>query len=287
MSSLNDHIVTLVVLIGCVAVVVAQQDQLLHTFQYQSSPLDWCEENYVYSPWIVEFWNTVSSLALCAVAVAGLAVYGRQEHIRDFEPRFYFLWSLLFVVGAGSVWFHGTLSIAGQIMDEVPIVILASVSVMMARPNWTDSSRDLLLSGHNIIRASSMFLVFCLFFPVASHIFTLFCFPGCGYYFITDYVRSTSPNVKRLFWTSFTTFSIAFGSWIIDRVACTQIQDIGVMMFGNPGAIQLHAIWHVFIGLTAWLVIALGTMLRADIEGSKVKITNDNWILFPVTEVIV
>lgn len=37
----------------------------------QTSTIEWCEENYAVSPYIAEFWNTISSLVMAYVAIAG------------------------------------------------------------------------------------------------------------------------------------------------------------------------------------------------------------------------
>lgn len=109
-----------------------------------------------------------------------------------------------------------------------------------------------------------MFVIFCLLFPVASHIFTLVCFPLCSYYFFGDYARSKNPQFRRLFRTGVLLFACAFGSWIVDRVACEQVSQFGeTYLWGYP---QLHAVWHLFIGLSFWFMIALGITMRAEQE---------------------
>ena len=283
---MQETLVTLMVLAACAAAVFGSKEQIFKTFEWYSSPLDWCEQNEVYSPYIVEFWNTVTSALLAVIGIAGWWVYKKNPSIHKYEPQFVLVWAIMFVVGVGSVWFHGTLSVAGQVSDEVPIVVLACVAIMMARPkaNWSGKSREIALNGHTLVRATTVLCVFCLFFPVVSHLFTLVCFPGCGYYFLTDYAKSKNPQFKALFWTAIGFFCLAFTSWITDRVACEQMTKFGEMYLG--GYPQLHAIWHVLIGTTFWLLIALGIVMRAEQDGVQFSIQKHHGVL-PVVHMMV
>jgi hypothetical protein len=66
---------------------------------------------------------------------------------------------------------------------------------------------------------------------------------------------------KRLFWTTQSLFLLAFVCWILDRVACEEITGFGLEHFGFYP--QLHALWHVFIGLTFWLIVAMFLAMQA------------------------
>jgi hypothetical protein len=78
----------------------------------------WCEPAYAQSPYIVEFWNTVSSLPIVLLSLTAL-YYG----VRGGMPKRLLLPSLLTaLVGCGSVWFHGTMAYGGQALDELAMV---------------------------------------------------------------------------------------------------------------------------------------------------------------------
>ena len=36
-----------------------------------SSPVDWCEENYEVTPYVAEFWNSVSSFSMVVLSMVG------------------------------------------------------------------------------------------------------------------------------------------------------------------------------------------------------------------------
>ena len=79
---------------------------------------DWCEENYVVTHYVAEFWNTLSSLPLVFVGLYGL--YKSFSHGLGWQ--FGVCWAALALVGAGSTAFHGTLLFAGQAADELAMV---------------------------------------------------------------------------------------------------------------------------------------------------------------------
>ena len=79
---------------------------------------DWCEENYVVTYYIAEFWNTLSSVP---IVLAGL--YGLRQSIQQrFGWQYSLSWFALAVVGLGSCAFHGTLLFEGQALDELSMI---------------------------------------------------------------------------------------------------------------------------------------------------------------------
>jgi dihydroceramidase len=84
-----------------------------------TSSIDWCEPNYVHHPMIAETFNSVSSLALCFVAIYGIII-----HWRYMSPGILFSFFATFTIGAGSFAFHSTLTQAAQLWDEIPMVCL-------------------------------------------------------------------------------------------------------------------------------------------------------------------
>jgi dihydroceramidase len=84
----------------------------------RTSAVDWCEANYTKTPYVAEFWNTLSSLALCVVAMIGL----RFAHRYRYPLRIVIAYVGVFLIGTGSVAFHGTLTRTGQAIDELSMV---------------------------------------------------------------------------------------------------------------------------------------------------------------------
>lgn len=127
--------------------VVYDHENFKKLFAYESSPIDWCEENYVHSAHIAEFFNTISSFAMFFGAIFGRHVYNKPRYV-SFEPTLWILWMLFASIGIGSVIFHGTLSVAGQVLDELPIVLMTITSLILLIPKrkWRPSYRATLLN---------------------------------------------------------------------------------------------------------------------------------------------
>ncbi|XP_077862924.1 alkaline ceramidase 3-like [Saccoglossus kowalevskii] len=83
-----------------------------------TSTLDWCEENYVVTSYIAEFWNTVSNLAFIIPPFLGM-IQAIQDKL---EIRFIIAYFSLLAVGIGSWFFHMTLLYEMQLFDELPMI---------------------------------------------------------------------------------------------------------------------------------------------------------------------
>ena len=111
-----------------------------------TSTVDWCEQNYVNSYLCAEFWNSLSSLAMVTVGVAGAVSAWRRA---GGEWRFVLAYAAVAVVGVGSIAFHTTLQREHQIWDEVPMLwailvllhaLAVSAAAARARPASAASS---------------------------------------------------------------------------------------------------------------------------------------------------
>jgi hypothetical protein len=62
------------------------------------SDADWerTERNYEHSPYVAEFWNTLSSLALVALALVGASVTRQMP-----ETRWSASWLMMVIIGVG------------------------------------------------------------------------------------------------------------------------------------------------------------------------------------------
>jgi len=102
--------------------IAPERNPLVGFWGKPTSTLDWCEENYIQSPYIAEFWNTITNLSMILPALVGLWNW----HKFHLEMRYLMAYLALLLVGVGSLLFHGTLLYSMQLLDELPMLILAA-----------------------------------------------------------------------------------------------------------------------------------------------------------------
>lgn len=162
------------------------------------------------------------------------------------------IWIFLILVGAGSVYFHATLSFAGQLIDELLIlwVLMAGYAIMTPQtllPLYFRIHRNIyfsfcltigifltLLSTYNPIY--NAFFLFLIGFPAVGLLFRLFktCTEEC----VTQLTRRT---IIILF--------ASMISWVCDRAFCGYFRHFNVPYF--------HAIFHIFILISSYSTVVI------------------------------
>uniref|UniRef100_A0A3Q2WHG8 Alkaline ceramidase n=1 Tax=Haplochromis burtoni TaxID=8153 RepID=A0A3Q2WHG8_HAPBU len=204
-----------------------------------TSTLDWCEENYVVSFYIAEFWNTVSNLIMILPPI-----YGAIQTFRDgLESRYICSFLGLAAVGVGSWCFHMTLLYEMQLLDELPMIystciVSVSISCMI----------QLCFKSKHLPCFQVMYgaLVACL---VLRSIFI---------------VTWVYPWHKPLFYTSLAIFLLGFLLWNIDNIFCDSLRASRQTLPPGVGVVtQFHAWWHIFTGLGSYLHILFSLQIRS------------------------
>eukprot|EP00808_Paulinella_micropora_P020760 g9613.t1 len=139
-----------------------------------TSTKDWCEDNYVWSHYVAEFFNCISSAAMVLVACFGLYM-----HSGRIEARFGLAFFCVMIVGFGSAAFHGTLLFHMQMLDEVPMLFAVFTLVYILLNNKTKRP------------------YMGTWFPVCLFLYSLFC---------TMIITQSRGKI------SFYSFHVAFGS---------------------------------------------------------------------------
>ena len=90
------------------------------------STVDWCEQNYILSEYVAEYWNTLTGL--CLILSGCLYYKNNYSWIENshYKVSFIKIFALLVFVGIGTMLFHSTLYYPFQLLDELPMILLAN-----------------------------------------------------------------------------------------------------------------------------------------------------------------
>ena len=166
------------------------------------------------------------------------------------------MYATVAAIGIGSMLFHGTLTVWGQQLDELPMVwhLLISMYIINRGPLETTKRGKLFLSiglclyglifsiAHVIFRTTTAFQV---------HFGTLLVLLLVRVYHRFRNVQLTADATKILI-LFLSSGTIGFGMWLLDYHHCDFMKS---SFFGfNP---QLHSFWHLFMGYFAFSSVVL------------------------------
>lgn len=200
---------------------------IIYAFEYHSSEFRWCEFQYTQSNYIVEFWNSITSLFITLVGIYGLTKSAKKAKM---------FYSLLVFIGLASAYFHATLSFAGQLLDEL------GITAMMLIANYTVYIDDKV--GLWLITIFGIIQILVQFTYSEYNRFVLFLY---AILFVNKFWLALKSNDKMTRWYSHITVGLFFMSvicWICDFYIC-----------GRDTLFNFHGIWHILITLTSYFTI--------------------------------
>ncbi|RIB07291.1 ceramidase [Gigaspora rosea] len=216
-----------------------------------TSSVDWCENNYVHSHYIAEFWNSVSSIAMIILGEVG----ARINPCHSF--RFKLAFRLISIVGAGSFLFHGTLTSQMQALDEVPMVWTAItlldplMEINFGRQGkWLHIAQVLCAIictlAVTIAKGTLQFIFFHLSFGLLEIALLILM----GRIYIKK--KASHPAVKHLFEQGVKIYAMGVAVWLIDMHFCDYMN--GSFLPFNP---QFHALWHILASTGLYFLVTL------------------------------
>eukprot|EP01137_Pigoraptor_chileana_P008171 Opistho-2@54641 len=235
-----------------------------------TATIDWCEENYVASPYIAEFWNTVSNMLMVF-----LALFGFKKFV-DYgvERRFAMSYLALMTVGVGSTLFHGTLLYEMQLLDELPMIYGTCVFLYVLlederTPKYGWKLVFFLGLYSTVVTVVYLVLKKPIFHEVAYGILV------AGVVFLCARMlrRHPTPALYRLFWFAFASYGFGFFLWNIDNNFCHHLRNTRDESHPAVAPVyQLHAWWHIFTGYATYLQIIFCLYYRMHILGKRPSI---------------
>lgn len=204
---------------------------------------DWCEANYVYTQYVAEFWNVVSSIPIVLTGIFGVwaaLTYG-------YRKRFLVPSMLTILVGVGSISFHGTLQYWGQALDELAMVWCVTAMVYFTIDNHGDKQRTRPWIAWALAVFAALFTAF-YWYAKEGPFFVCFVvlFASMSVYVMWGsyqlHTRTTCLPLRRLYFLGNITWALSFlVFWLPDKLLCSHTQGY-----------QLHAVFHVLSALAPW-----------------------------------
>ncbi|PIA18661.1 alkaline phytoceramidase [Coemansia reversa NRRL 1564] len=223
-----------------------------------TSSVDWCEENYEWTPYIAEFFNSWSSIAMIILG----------EACARMNPTGYNAFTLLgrsiTVVGIGSWLFHATLKYSMQMTDELPMLWSISIACYIGLTSQYNVNNrrvkhllimwalfiSLMTAGFS---GKAQFVLFQASFNVLSFVVAFLCWRAKR-----DLEKSQMGHVGALFSAGIKWYLAAAIVWLTDTNLCSYINGLDSSIL--PFNMQLHAWWHVLasLGLVYLVVLLMG-----------------------------
>lgn len=240
-----------------------------------TSTIDWCEENYTVSPYLAEFVNTTTNLGFMLFSLFG--IYNTLRN--GFSKTFIIAYLGVMFVGFGSWCFHMTLQYNMQLLDELPMIYVASIMVWhtyIAEPNHQVSYKlPLCLTLYSgLVTWSYLIIKDPVFHQVSYAILVL----GVVYRAITLFQKVPKslsyerPRVHALLWMSALGFVVAFILWNIDNQFCHSLRAWRHSVSFLTGSIsELHGWWHIGTALGVYYFVVFCEWIRPILANDKQK----------------
>lgn len=234
-----------------------------------TSPLDWCESNYVWSYYVAEWWNTISNLAMILPTLLGMI----QIYRSGAEMRFFMCFFSVFAVGVGSWLFHMTLTYPMQLVDELSMLYGTSVLLYSAFQ---------IKSEHHTAHWPLVIMLACF----ASLVSAIYVFIGHPVFHQLAYaalvvilvLKSFStfyeyPHYGRFFAIALGVYLLGFALWQVDVHFCSMLREARSGPFHLvPGVLELHAWWHILAGLGTYAHIVIMVATRSLVIGHGMEV---------------
>ncbi|XP_036409609.1 alkaline ceramidase 1-like [Megalops cyprinoides] len=227
-------------------------------FSYESSEVDWCEDNYRHSETVAEYFNTMSNIIF--FVVSPIMLYLLHPYARERSLAVHLVWVMMIFVGLFSMYFHMTLSLVGQFLDELAILWLIAIgySLWFPRRHFPSFVKDR-SSFSRIVLVITVVTTLSSFVKPTINAYALNCFALHIVYSLGIEMRScTNRRALRLGFQAIGLWVLAISCWISDRFGCSFWQKINFC--------YLHAIWHILIVMATAYGSALMSYIDAHYE---------------------
>jgi len=235
-----------------------------------TSSLDWCEENYILTPYIAEFWNAISNLTFIILMIRGVQSVRETQG----EMRFYLGYISIAVVSIGSFAFHASLKHEAQMADELPMIystcIIIFSSSQMFKPRYKELTAFFLSFLSVFITVYHLYARDPIFHQVSFAILNvvMVAYTLDHLVFLSKKFPSKAKELRWVFLYSLGTYVGGFAIWNLDTLACDQLRELRLSV-GYPFRVLLegHMWWHVLTAIGTYAIVTLTAFMRSLAKG--------------------
>lgn len=242
-------------------------------FHWGTSSVDFCEKNFVVSPYVAEPCNSVSAAPLIGLGLIGCRKCQRTTGNLGFALLFF----LLVIVGVGTVMLHATLTAVGQAADEIPMLLL-TIGLLACMIDAVNPGKRWLLPVTVIaavvvivwyIRFQHMYLVFI--FSYGLLVVAIIAQLARWAFIARSDARRDAVRVnviRPLFLYGLGSYVCAgFVAWCTDMLLCDTVSEV---FFGG---LFLHPLWHFGSAFGTWCAIYAVIAARDERRGETPRLT--------------
>ncbi|XP_060088634.1 alkaline ceramidase 1 [Heteronotia binoei] len=210
-------------------------------FAYLSAEVDWCEGNFEHSEYIAEYYNTISNIIFFIMTPFVIMLNFDYMKYRPIPVRS--LAVLVAMIGISSIYFHMTLSYAGQMLDELSILWTIGLSYACWFP--TNHYPPFIKNRVQFQWLVGILTVLTSLLSFIKPVLNAYALNSVGihilYVIFMEAKMSTNPRARRLAAITVIWWFIAITCWIADKFFCEFCKKINFC--------YLHSLWHIFINL--------------------------------------
>ncbi len=213
--------------------------------EYETSPMKWCETIYQYSPYIAEFWNSITALSFIFISIFGY--YKNSEKttlLKKSKTDYTLIWFFLGLISPTSLLFHITLNYYAQFVDELSILLFAWYLFKLIY--------NLPISRYLLYTTTSCLI--SLLLPSLSPFILIALISLLT--LKQNKIFNKTKNSKKIWNISYNLGIFSIFLWLLDFICI----------------INTHSYWHIFIALTGYYFTIL-LLLISKYKNKKIKLS--------------
>ncbi|KAM9897872.1 hypothetical protein OXX79_006635 [Metschnikowia pulcherrima] len=237
-----------------------------------TSTIDWCEENYVVSPYIAEALNTVTNSGFMVLAIFAIVHAWKNK----LEKRFILTACGFLLVGFGSWLFHMTLRYEYQLLDELPMIYATCIPFWSVFSELKDKRGSFVVGVTTFFAANLLTWVYLSFKDPTIHQTAYGLMNAAiivrSYRLTKHHVpdKKSAALLNRTMVTGVSIFALGYILWNMDIHLCEYARATR-REWGMPYGFVLegHGWWHLLTGTGVYFYLVYEEYLRCWLTGTQ------------------